>query len=192
MKTLSHVLLCTLLSLGVWGLHLTTDAAAQERVLGEALVEPGIQFIFEAAPADDVTPYDQNLSEEATDIHLEVLVGWSEDAEVDVPEGVTRGGFVGYLEFFATVTNEQTGQTTKVDLVPHVTLGDAMHYARNISLPGAPDDMYTISFDVRPPSETTVAFHRSWREAHGTPLFEPQTYTYDGLDLAAVAAATRC
>ncbi|MFP4228589.1 MAG: iron transporter [Salinivenus sp.] len=164
---------------------------AQERVLGEEVIEPGIQLTFEAAPQDDVTPYDQNLSEDATDIHLEVLVGWSEDSDVDVPEGVTRGGFVGYLKFFATVTNEDTGQEKKVDFIPHVTLGDAMHYARNISLPGDPDDSYTVTVDVRPPDETEVAFHESWREAHGTPLFEAQTFTYEGLDLAEVAAATR-
>lgn len=167
------------------------SAAAQERVLGEEIIEPGIQLTFEAAPQDDVTPYDQNLSEEATDVHLEVLVGWAEDASVDVPEGVTRGGFVGYLQFFATITNEDTGQETKVDFIPHLTLGDAMHYARNISLPGAPDDPYTVTVDVRPPAETEVAFHESWRDAHGTPLFEPQTFTYEGLDLAEVAAATR-
>jgi uncharacterized protein involved in high-affinity Fe2+ transport len=168
-----------------------TSAHAQEKVLGEETIEPGIQMTFEAAPQDDVTPYVQNLSEKATDVHLEVLVGWSEDERVDVPEGVTRGGFVGYLQFFATVTNEKTGQKKKVDLIPHVTLGDAMHYARNISLPGAPDDPYTVTVDVRPPAETEVAFHESWREAHGTPLFEAQTFTYEGLDLAEVAAATR-
>ena len=167
------------------------SAQAQERVLGEEIIEPGIQLTFEAAPQDDVTPYDQNLSEEATDVHLEVLVGWSEDESVDVPEGVTRGGFVGYLQFFATVTNEETGRQTKVDLIPHVTLGDAMHYARNISLPGDPDDPYTVTFDVRPPAKTELAFHESWREAHGRPLFEAQTFTYEGLDLAEVAAATR-
>jgi len=167
------------------------SAAAQERVLGEEIIAPGIQLTFEAAPQDDVTPYDQNLSEKATDVHLEVLVGWSEDESVDVPEGVTRGGFVGYLQFFATVTNEETGMQTKVDLIPHVTLGDAMHYARNMSLPGDPDDSYTVTMDVRPPAETEVAFHESWRDAHGTPLFEAQTFTYEGLDLAEVAAATR-
>jgi len=166
-------------------------ALAQERVLGEEIVEPGIQMTFEAAPQDDVTPYDQNLSEDATDVHLEVLVSWAEDPEVNVPEGVTRGGFVGYLKFFATVTNEATGRTKKVDFIPHVTLGDAMHYARNMSLPGDPDDPYTVRIDVRPPSETEVAFHESWREAHGTPLFEAQTFTYEDLDLADVAAATR-
>jgi uncharacterized protein involved in high-affinity Fe2+ transport len=167
------------------------SAEAQERVLGEEIIEPGIQLTFEAAPQDDVTPYDQNLSEEATDVHLEVLVGWAEESSVDVPEGVTRGGFVGYLQFFATITNEDTGQETKVDFIPHLTLGDAMHYARNISLPGAPDDPYTVTVDVRPPAETEVAFHESWRDAHGTPFFEPQTFRYEGLDLAAVAAATR-
>ncbi|MFO8099756.1 MAG: iron transporter, partial [Salinibacter sp.] len=76
------------------------SALAQERVLGEETIDPGIQLTFEAAPQDDVTPYDQNLSEETTDVHLEVLVGWSEESDVDVPEGVTRGGFVGYLKFF--------------------------------------------------------------------------------------------
>mgnify|MGYP000137831726 FL=1 len=167
------------------------SALAQERVLGEEVIEPGIQLTFEAAPQDDVTPYDQNLSEEATDVHLEVLVGWSENPEVNVPEGVVRGGFVGYLQFFATITNEATGQQKKVDFIPHVTLGDAMHYARNVSLPGAPEDSYTVTVDVRPPAETEVAFHESWREAHGTPLFEAQTFTYEGLDLADVAAATR-
>ncbi len=167
------------------------SALAQERVLGEEVIEPGIQLTFEAAPQDDVTPYDQNLSEEATDVHLEVLVGWAEDPDVNVPEGVVRGGFVGYLQFFATITNEATGQQKKVDFIPHVTLGDAMHYARNISLPGAPDDPYTVTMNVRPPAETEVAFHESWREAHGTPLFEAQTFTYENLDLAEVAAATR-
>ena len=166
-------------------------ALAQEKVLGEEVIDPGIHLTFEAAPQDDVTPYDQNLSEEATDVHLEVLVGWAEDPDVDVPEGVTRGGFVGYLQFFATITNEDTGQETKVDFIPHVTLGDAMHYARNISLPGDPEDSYAVTVDVRPPAETEVAFHESWREAHGTPLFAAQTFTYEGLDLAEVAAATR-
>jgi len=169
----------------------TTPTRAQERVLGEEIIDPGIQLTFEAAPQDDVTPYDQNLSEEATDLHLEVLVGWAEDSDVNVPEGAPRGGFVGYLQFFATVTNEDTGQKMKVDFIPHLTLGDAMHYARNISLPGDPDDSYTVRFDVRPPAETEVAFHKSWREAYGTPLFEAQAFTYEGLDLADVAAATR-
>jgi len=191
-RSLSIPLVAFILGCFLIGGTLAVESAkAQERVLGEEIIEPGIQLTFEAAPQDDVTPYDQNLSEKATDVHLEVLVGWSEDPDVDVPKGVTRGGFVGYLQFFATVTNEETGRQQKVDLIPHVTLGDAMHYARNISLPGDPDDPYTVTMDVRPPAETEVAFHESWREAHGSPLFEAQTFTYEGLNLAEVAAATR-
>jgi hypothetical protein len=166
-------------------------ASAQEVVLGEEVVGPGIALTFEAAPKDDVTPYDQNLAEEKTDVHLEVLTRWSEDPSVEVPEGAQRGGFVGYLRFFATITNEETGKATTVSFVPHVTLGDAMHYARNVSLPGDPSAPYTVTVDVRPPAETDLAFHESWREAHGSPLFEAQSFTYEGLDLEAVAAATR-
>lgn len=191
LHSLRFLLGAVLFSITLMAAGYAPTADAQERVLGEEILSPGIQLTFEAAPADDVTPYDQNLSEAKTDVHLEVLVGWAEDPSVEVPEGVTRGGFVGYLQFFATVINEQTGQEKKVDFIPHVTLGDAMHYARNISLPGDPDDAYTVTFDVRPPGETEVAFHKSWRDVHGTPLFDAQTFTYEGLDLSEVAAATR-
>lgn len=39
--------------------------------------------------------------------------------------------------------------------------------------------------------ETEVALHESWCEAYGTLLFEAQTFTYERLDLAEVAAATQ-
>jgi hypothetical protein len=191
--TASRFALAAVVTLGlVAGSLLTAEPAqAQERILGEETIGPGIHLVFEAAPKDDVTPYTQNLAEDKTDVHLEVLTTWSEDESVAVPEGAQRGGFVGYLHFFATITNETTGQAETIELIPHVTLGDAMHYARNVSLPGDPDDSYTVAVTVEPPSENELAFHESWREAHGQPLFEPQTFTYEGLDLAEVAAATR-
>jgi uncharacterized protein involved in high-affinity Fe2+ transport len=173
------------------GLLVAPSAQAQERVLGEETIGPGIHLVFEAAPKDDVTPYEQNLAESKTDVHIEVLTTWSEDPDVEVPEGAQRGGFVGYLHFFATITNEATGAAETVELTPHVTLGDAMHYARNVSLPGSPDDPYAVTFSVQPPGERELAFHESWREAHGQPLFEATTFAYDGLDLEEVAAATR-
>ena len=145
-------------------------AQAQEMIIGEEVIEPGIQLVFEGAPKDDVTPHDQNLAEDKTDVHLEVLTTWATDESVEIPEGATRGGFVGYLHFFATI---------------------AMHYARNVSLPGASTDPYTVTFDVRPPEETELAFHKSWRDAHGTPLFEAQSFTYETLDFEEIAAATR-
>ncbi|NBB86725.1 MAG: hypothetical protein GVY12_10995, partial [Bacteroidetes bacterium] len=66
-----------------------------------------------------------------------------------------------------------------------------MHYARNVSLPGSPDATYSVTVDVQPPSENELAFHKSWRDAHGQPLFEATTFTYRGLNLSEVAAATR-
>lgn len=170
---------------------MSVPVQAQEMIIGEEVIEPGIQFVFEGAPKDDVTPHDQNLAEDKTDVHLEVLTTWATDESIDIPEGTTRGGFVAYLHFFATITNEATGATETVTLIPHVTLGDAMHYARNVSLPGEPTDSYTVTFDVRPPEETELAFHKSWRDAHGTPLFEAQSFTYETLDFEEIAAATR-
>lgn len=170
---------------------LCIPAQAQEMIIGEEVIEPGIQLVFEGAPKDDVTPHDQNLAEDKTDVHLEVLTTWATDESIDIPEGATRGGFVAYLHFFATITNEATGDTETVSLIPHVTLGDAMHYARNVSLPGEPTDPYTVRFDVHPPEETELAFHKSWRDAHGTPLFEAQSFTFEGLDFEEIAAATR-
>jgi len=173
------------------GLLAPRPAQAQEQTLGEETIGPGIHLVFEAAPKDDVTPYAQHLAEDKTDIHIEVLTTWSENPDIEVPEGVRRGGFVGFLHFFATITNENTGAAETVELTPHVTLGDAMHYARNVSLPGSPDDPYSVTFTVQPPGERELAFHESWREAQGQPLFEATTFTYEGLDLAEVAAATR-
>jgi len=173
------------------GLFTAAPAQAQERTLGEETIGPGIHLVFEAAPKDDVTPYEKHLAEDKTDVHIEVLTTWSEDPDVEVPEGVQRGGFVGFLHFFATITNENTGAAETIDFTPHVTLGDAMHYARNVSLPGSPDDPYSVTFTVQPPGERELAFHESWRDAHGSPLFETTTFTYEGLDLVDVAAATR-
>lgn len=173
------------------GLLTAAPAQAQERTLGEETIEPGIHLVFEAAPKDDVTPHEQHLAENKTDVHIEVLTTWSEDPDIEVPEGVRRGGFVGFLHFFATITNETTGAAETVELTPHVTLGDAMHYARNVSLPGSPDDTYSVTFTAQPPSGRELAFHESWREAHGQPLFEAREFTYEGLNLAEVAAATR-
>lgn len=168
-----------------------SEAQAQEMIIGEETIAPGIQLVFEGAPKDDVTPYEQNLAEDKTDIHLEVLSTWSTDPDVEVPEGVQPGGFVAYLHFFATITNESTGQSKKVELIPHVTLGDAMHYARNVSLPGATTDSYAVTFEVLPPEPTELAFHKSWRDAHGSPLFQPAEFTFESLDFEQMAAATR-
>lgn len=165
------------------------SAHAQEQVFGEEIVEPGVKFTFIAAPKDAVQPTAKHLAENETDIHLEVLAGWTEDAAETV--GAPAGGFVPYLHLFARVTNEETGQTQKVSLVPHINLSDNAHYARNVALPGAPDDPYTVTFSVNPPQEFELATHRDWRQKYGDALFEATTVTYEGLQLAEVARATR-
>ena len=164
-------------------------AQAQEQVFGEEVVEPGVKFTFIAAPKDAVQPTAKHLAENQTDIHLEVLAGWTEEASSEV--GAPAGGFVPYLHLFAHVRNERTGQVQKVSLVPHINRSDNAHYARNVALPGAPDDPYTIEFSVNPPSKFELATHRDWRNAYGDTLFEPTTVTYEGVQLAEVAKATR-
>jgi uncharacterized protein involved in high-affinity Fe2+ transport len=185
MTLLRSTLLLLLLGLVVQ----VPGAHAQESVFGSEVVEPGIEFTFIAAPTDAVQPTPQHLPEDQTDIHLEVLAGWTEEISDEV--GAPAGGFVPYLHLFATVTNEDTGQRQKVSLVPHINRSDNAHYARNVALPGAPDDPYTITFSVHPPQKFELATHRDWREAYGDTLFDPTTFTYEGLQLEEVAAATR-
>jgi hypothetical protein len=168
-----------------------SPAQMPEMVIGEEVVGPGIAITFEGAIKDDVTPREQNLPEADTDVHLEALVHWAEDERVAVPEGATRGGFVGYLHLYAEVTNERTGEMTSVSFTPHITLGDNMHYARNMALPGERTDPYTVTFFVEPPQDLELSFHKSWRDAYGNQLFEATSFTYAGLDFEEVATATR-
>jgi len=95
------------------------------------------------------------------------------------------------LHLYAEVTNERTGEMTSVSFTPHITLGDNMHYARNMALPGEHTDSYTVTFFVEPPQELELSFHKSWRDAYGNQLFEPASFTYEGLDFEEVATATR-
>ncbi|MBB4061352.1 hypothetical protein GGP80_000352 [Salinibacter ruber] len=179
-----------LLSLVVAGLLLqASPAQAQEQVFGEEVLGPGVKMTFLVAPAGDVEPAAQNLSESRSDLHLEVLSGWTEAASDEV--GAPAGGFVPYLRLFATVTNEETGQVKKATLVPHVNQTDNFHYARNIALPGAPDDPYTVAFEVHPPQTLELATHSDWRTAYGNQLFAPATVTYNNLQLEEIVRATR-
>ena len=179
----------TLLVLTVGLLAQIQPAHAQEQVFGKKVVEPGVKFTFIAAPKDAVQPTAKHLAEDQTDIHLEVLAEWTENASEEV--GAPAGGFVPYVHLFAHVKNEKTGQVQKVSLVPHINRSDNAHYARNVALPGAPDDPYTVTFSVNPPSQFELATHRDWRNAYGDSLFEPTTVTYEGLQLSEVAKATR-
>ena len=155
------------------------------------VVDPGIQIEVIAAPKDAVRPLGQNLPEDETDIHLEVLATWASDTSVAVPNGAQRGGFVGFLNLFGKVKNERTGAVVEVELVPHINLSDNLHYARNVDLPGDSSDPFTVTLHVRPPQELELATHRDWRAQHGNSLLEATSFEYTGVDLSAIAAASR-
>ena len=132
---------------------------SQELVIGEKIVEPGIVFIFECAIKDHIMPESLHLSEDNTHVHIEARVNW---AEQNIPEGTPPGGFVPYLHLTAIVVSEKTGLSTFVDLLPHINLIDNFHYARNISLPGAIDELYSVQFNIMPPTHIDLALHKDW------------------------------
>jgi len=165
-------------------------SAAPELIIGEETVAPGVVFIFEGAIKDDVAPATLHLAEDATDIHIEARVNWSEDAEA-TPAGTVPGGFVPYLRLTAQLTNVETGATAHVDLTPHINLIDNFHYARNMALPGGRDDLYDVTFTVIPPGAETLALHYDWRERVSETFMAPQTFTYEAVDFAEIANASR-
>jgi len=180
-----------LLTLIILSLMSQPALLAQELIIGEELIEPGIRVIFEGAVKDDVTPRPQNLEESKTDVHIEARVNWASDPSINVPESTPRGGFVAYMNLSADVTNERTGETLQADLIPHINLVDNLHYARNIPLPGEIDDSFTVVFHVLPPEPLDLALHKDWRDNHGSRLFNEQSFRYTNVDFEEIARATR-
>ena len=161
---------------------------SQELVIGEERVEPGIVFIFEGAIKDIVYPKSINLDENQTNVHIEARVNWDLN---DVPKGTPVGGFVPYLKINATVTNRITGFKTFVDLIPHINLVDNFHYARNISLPGKIEDLYDVEFNVNPPGEYELSFHKDWTKDISSILFEKKKFNYKKISFTDIANASR-
>ena len=114
-----------------------------ELIIGKERVKPGIIFIFEGAIKDHITPISMHLSESLTNVHIEARVNWGSD---NIPNGAPSEGFVPYLNITATITNQNSGLLTFIDLKPHVNLVDNFHYARNISLPGKINELYTVKY----------------------------------------------
>ena len=114
-------------------LSMTAPASAQELVIGEERVEPGIVFIFEGAVRDLVSPRAGNLPEDLTHVHIEARVNWD---EMNIPEGTPPGGFVAYLNIHALVQNEMTREINFVTLTPHINLiayfGEVEHAFRDV------------------------------------------------------------
>ena len=152
---------------------------SQELIVGEERLEPGVVFIFEGAIKDIVYPESINLAEDETNIHIEARVNWD---TANIPEGAIPDGFIPYLRISSTIHNENNGLKTFVDLTPHINLIDNYHYARNISLPGLINDLYTVKFNVIPPTSevnsiefvafpktSSISQRRGWKISHQMP-----------------------
>ena len=149
---------------------------SQELIIGEERVDPGIVFIFEGAVKDHVMPHGMHLKENETNVHIEARVNW--DIK-NTPEGSPKGGFVAYLHITSKVTNQKTGLSTFIDLTPHINLIDNYHYARNISLPGKKDELYTVEFNIIPPTNIELSLHKDWLDKYGSQLMTNQYFLYE-------------
>ena len=169
----------------IFGLNVSSS---QELIIGKETVNPGIVFIFEGAVKDHVMPEGMHLKENQTNIHIEARVNWGTN---DIPEGTPPGGFVAYLHITAKVTNQITGMSTFIDLLPHINLVDNYHYARNISLPGSTDDLYLVEFNILPPTHIDLSLHKDWLDNYGNELMKNQYFKYSNVDFEEIANSFR-
>ena len=169
-------------------LTFTLYSNAQELIIGEERVEPGLLFIFEGAIKDHVSPNSLHLEEKQTNVHIEARVNWD---KINIPKGAPSGGFIPYLHITAQIINEKTGLSTFIDLLAHINLIDNFHYARNISLPGKIDDLYTVKFSIVPPTNIELALHNDWNITYGNSLFKNSKFTYREVDFEDIAKASR-
>ena len=167
---------------------LPVKAFALELIMGEEKVAPGINFIFEGAIKDQIIPHSLHLSEENTHIHIEARVNWDNQ---NIPKGGVPGGFIPYLAITAKITNQKTGLSSFIDLLPHINLIDNFHYARNITLPGDIADKYQVEFNIIPPTHKELSIHRDWFKAYGDQLLKQHNFSYKNINFKNIAKATR-
>ena len=161
--------------------------ALPEMIIGETTIDPGIHLIFECGIKDNIAPNTVFLTENNTDVHIEMLANWSQNA----PKGIAPGGHVAYLKISVLVKNEITNTSATVNLVPHINLSDGLHYAQNIKLPGKIDDKYTLKFIIEPPVDGSLGMHYDWRQQVGQNLSSSGSFTFDGLNFSKIAIANR-
>ena len=164
---------------------LSSIAESEEMIFGEEVLENGIVVIFEAAPKDKIYPENFFLEEDETDIHIEMLMNWTDES----PEGSPLGGFIPYLDVTATIRN-QNGEMKRVKLTPHLNLSDNFHYAQNIKLPGEINDLYDVIIEVAPPENEQLGIHYDWNKKYKY-LIEKQKFTYKNLSFNDIAEKFR-
>ena len=158
-----------------------------EMIIGTGSIEPGVDLIFEGGVKDEIMPEKYYLSENETDVHIEVLANWSSDA----PKGSPEGGHVAYLNITAVLINETTGSSDTHKLTPHVNMSDNLHYAKNIKLPGKIDESYTVIFEIRPPKNDELGMHYDWRYTVDKELIVAERFEFNNLDFKEIAISKR-
>ena len=161
--------------------------ALPEMVIGESSMDPGIMLIFEGGIKDDIQPAKYYLEEKSTDVHLEVLANWAETA----PSGSPVGGHVAYLEVTAEIINEQTKESSSVELTPHLNMSDNLHYAQNVRLPGKVNETYTVIFKISEPKSGNMGMHFDWRNQVAKTLTPGGRFEFNNLDFEEIALSTR-
>ena len=164
------------------------STVAEELVIGIERIEPGIIFIFEGAIKDTIYPSSLHLTEKSSQIHIEARVNWDSK---NIPKGAVKGGFIPYLHITSKIVNETNGLISFIDLFPHINLIDNFHYARNIYLPGAITDTYTVTFDIHPPQYLDLSFHNDWVLNYGDKLLEKSSFSYSNINLEKIAKLSR-
>ena len=162
-----------------------SNLLAEEMIFGEEMLQNGIKVIFEAAPKDTVYPEGYFLKENETDIHIEMLMNWTNES----PEGSPSGGFIPYLNVSATIENKK-GQSNKVKLTPHLNITDNFHYAQNIKLPGDISDLYSVTIKIDPPKGHELGIHYDWNQNYQF-LIKEQSFTYEDLSFEKIAKKSR-
>jgi len=158
---------------------------SNEMIFGKETLSNGINVVFEAAPKDIVYPEKYYLKEKNTDIHIEMLINWSDGS----PIGSPAGGFIPYLDVLAIIKNKD-GKSMKVKLTPHLNITDNFHYAQNIQLPGKIDDLYDVMIEIVPPKNGQLGIHYDWNQKYGF-LVEKQKFIYNNLSFEDIAKQLR-
>jgi hypothetical protein len=161
------------------------NSNADEMVFGEETISPGLKVIFEAAPKDTIFPSEYYLTESDTDIHIEMLINWSDES----PAGSPVGGFIPYLDVTATIV-AKNGNLEIAKLTPHINIIDNFHYAQNIKLPGAIDETYKVTIVIDPPSDGKLGIHYDWKEKYGF-LIKQSKFEYKNLSFREIALQSR-
>ena len=158
---------------------------SEELIFGKESLPNGINIIFEAAPKDTIFPEKYFLNENRTDIHIEMLINWSDKG----PSGSPNGGFIPYLDVSATIQSSK-GKVINVKLTPHLNISDNLHYAQNIKLPGSIDDNYDVTIYISPPKDEELGIHYDWKEKYEF-LLKQTKFEYRDLSFKEIALKSR-